>query len=243
MKKLLIIAMVFGLVTGCAFAQASNKAFFAAGTNTVTLAALGSTCAGTGFEPPLQAAACTAWVPLFNLNDIVKTSSVGALEAAVSAECALWTYNTVTATSGGGKQTSSARAGVQVRVLIDGSPATPGNVVFCDRVQATGLSVNTTCSCTVPGTTCTCSVTDTITLELFQRTKNANSFHFFAGPLNPILHDVVVQARGVVQCYSNGSPVACPTGTLDAYTDAQTAVAIGKRTIVVDEHNNFGVAP
>ncbi len=249
MRKLFVAMILVVLVSGLAFAQnpASNKAFFAAGTSTVTLAALGSSCAGSGFDPPTPGGACTPWVPIFNLNDVIKTSSVGAIEAAVSLECALWTYNTVTATSGGGKQTSSARAGVEVRVLIDGTTAaaaaTPGNVVFCDRVQATGLRVDTVCVCTVPGLPCACTVTDTITLELFQRTKNANSFHYFKGPLDAILHDVRVEARGIVQCYANGAPAACPSGTLDAYTDAKTAVAIGKRTVVLEEHNNFGSAP
>jgi len=241
--------MVLVLAGGLVFAQssASNKAFFAAGTNTVALAAVGSSCAGSGFDPPVPGAACTPWIPIFNLQGVIKTSSVGALQADVSLECALWTYNTVTATSGGGKQTSSSRAGVEVRVLVDGNTAAaaavPGNVVFCDRVQATGLQVSTTCVCTVPGLPCSCTVTDTITLDLFQRTKNANSFNYFKGPLSPILHDVRVEARGIVQCYSNGAPITCPSGTLDAYTDAQTAVAIGKRTLVLEEHNNFGSAP
>lgn len=245
MRHFLVAMLLATLLSLCGFAQspASNKAFFAAGTATVTLATLTSSCGGSGFDVPIAGAVCSPWVPIFDLNDIIKTSSVGALEAAVSLECALWTYNTVTATSGGGKQASSSRAGVEVRVLVDGTAATPGNVVFCDRVQATGLQVTTTCSCTVPGTTCACTVADTITLELFQRTKNANSFHYFKGPLSPILHDVKVEARGIVQCYSNGVAAVCPTGTLDAYSDAKTAVAIGKRTIALEEHNNFGVAP
>ena len=248
MRKLFLTMLLVVLTSGLVFPQnpASNKAFFAAGTSTVSLASLNSTCGGSGFDPPIAGAVCSPWVPIFNLNDVIKTSSVGAIEAAVSLECSLWTYNTVTATSGGGKNTSSARAGVEVRVLIDGTTsaaaATPGNVVFCDRVQATGLQVDTTCSCTVPGLACACTVTDTIVLDLFQRTKNANSFHYYKGPLNPILHDVRVEARGIVQCYSNGAPSACPTGTLDAYTDAKTAVAIGKRTIVLEEHNNFASA-
>lgn len=249
MRKVVVAVMMAVLCCGLALAQnaASNKAFFSAGTSTVTLAALGSTCAGSGFGPPTPGTACTAWIPIFDLNDVLKTSSNGAIEAAVSLECSLWTYNTVTATSGGGKQTSSSRAGVEVRVLIDGTTpaaaATPGNVVYCDRAQVTGLQVDTVCTCVVPGLPCSCVVTDTITLELFQRTKNANSFHFFKGPLDPILHDVKVEARGIVACFSNGAAIACPTAILDAYADAKTAVAIGKRTVVLEEHNNWGAAP
>ncbi len=242
MKKLysVIVVALFVFVATAAFAEspASNKFFFAKGGG-VTIAPLNNTLC-EGFDGPITGALCSDWVPIITANDALKTSNVGAIEAAVSAECALWTYNTVTAVSGGGKQTSSSRAGVQVRVLIDGDPAEPGAVVFCDRAQATGLQVDTVCSCTVPLTTCVCTVTDTITLELFQRTKNANSFHFFNGPLGATIHDVVVEARGIVACYSNGASVPCPNSTLDAYTDAKTAAAIGKATLAVEEHNNWG---
>lgn len=238
-RLFMLLLAVFSIAVLPVIAQnnASNKAFFAK-TNGVSLAPLESSC--DGFDDPVKGAACSDWIKVLELNDVIKTSSVGALEAAVSMECALWTYNTVTATSGGGKQTSSARAGVQVRVIVDGNEMEPGPVVFCDRVQATGLQVDTVCGCTVPGTTCECTVNDEITLELFQRTKNANSFHYFLGPLDPILHDVRVEARAIVACYKNGVADTCPSGTLDAYQDAKTAAAIGKATIVLEEHNNWG---
>jgi hypothetical protein len=173
----------------------------------------------------------------------IKTSSVGALQASVSLECALWTFTTVTATSGGGKQTVSSRAGVEVWVEVDGQPATPGRVVYCDRYQAVGFNITSVCSCTVPGLPCTCTVTDTITSDLFQKTKNANSFNFFVGPLAPITHSVVVKAQGVIGCTQNGSAIPCPTNVLNEFADAKTAVAVGKRTLVLEEHINFGVAP
>jgi hypothetical protein len=44
-------------------------------------------------------------------------------------------------------------------------------------------------------------------------------------------------------CTQNGSAITCPTGTLKEFEDAKTAVAIGKRTLILEEQNNFGVAP
>jgi hypothetical protein len=91
--------------------------------------------------------------------------------------------------------------------------------------------------------TCSCTVTDTITLDLFQATKDANSFHFFKGPLTPTIHSVKVWAEGSVECTSNGTVVACPTGTLNEFANAKTAVVIGKRTLALDEHNNWSTTP
>jgi hypothetical protein len=94
------------------------------------------------------------------------------------------------------------------------------------------------CQTSEPGETCT--VTGNILLELFQRTKSAQAFTFFAGPLNPVLHRVTVKARGLIECRSNATVIPCPAGTLDGYTDAQTMAAIGKATLVVEEQQNWG---
>lgn len=50
--------------------------------------------------------------------------------------------------------------------------AAPEEVVYCDRAQAVGLAVNLTCDA---GTT-SCTVGGSITLDLFQATKDANLF-------------------------------------------------------------------
>src|SRR5262245_1986824 len=171
---LLLSFVVAGAPDAAAQNAASNKAFFAAGANTITLASTGP--AGVG---PVTT--------ILNAPNSIKTSSVGAIQASVSVECALWTFTTVTATSGGGKQTVSSRAGVEVWVEVDGQQSTPGRVVYCDRYQAVGLNISSVCSCTVPGLPCTCTVTDTITSDLFQRTKNAHSVNYFSGAPNPIL--------------------------------------------------------
>jgi len=156
----------------------------------------------------------------------LKTSNVGSILAGVSMECALWTYTSTTATSGGGKNSSSARATIKVTVNVDGNPMTPGQVVYCDRLQAVGVTLNTGFA------------TDNITIELFQATKNANHFNFYAGPLGATLHTVDVWAEGSVDCRDNsGAVITCPSGTLAGFT-ANTLVGIGKASLVLQEENN-----
>lgn len=86
----------------------------------------------------------------------------------------------------------------------------------------------------------TCTVSGTIALELFQRTKNAHAFTFFLGPLSPALHDVKVKAQGFIECRANGEPIECSKSTLGGYM-AQTKAVIGKATLLLEEHNNWGV--
>lgn len=208
---------------GLAQSPASNKAFFAKNTAGVVFATVG-------------ADGKSDTVTLMSIPAALKTSSGGAVSATVSLEAALWTYNLTTAIVNGGKSSSSSRAALKVWVEVDGVAMEPGKVVYADRLQATGLTVNLTC--TVPGTTC--EVNGDVTLELFQRTKNANAFTFFAGPLSPTLHKVEVKAQAYIECRSNGAPTDCPAGMLDGYEDASTQAAIGKATILVEEHQNWG---
>src|SRR5262249_10277819 len=148
----------------------------------------------------------------------------GAVSAILSMESVLWTFNTVTATNTNTKSSSSARAAIKAWVEIDGVAMEPGMVVYADRLQATGLTVNLACQVSVPGITgATCLVTGDITLDLFQATKNANSFVYFAGPLRPIIHSVKVWAQGVIDCRnSTGEMISCPTTTLAGFTNAST---------------------
>jgi hypothetical protein len=104
--------------------------------------------------------------------------------------------------------------------------ATPDGVVFCERLQALGITLNTG------------DATDTITIELFLRTKEANHFNYFKGPLSPVLHDIVVLVSGDVQCTDNsGATIPCPTGVLAGFNTG-TFVAIGKSVLAVEEYNN-----
>jgi hypothetical protein len=227
MRKLICGSVLMLVMTALISAQnpASNKAFFAKSVDQITLGAI----SGNGYGPV---------VTLFDVPAAFKTSNGGAASATLSMEAALWTYNLTNAIVNGGKASSSSRAAIKAWIEVDGVAMEPGMVVYADRLQATGLTVNLACQTSTPGETCT--VTGNILLELFQRTKGAQAFTFFAGPLNPVIHSVVVKAQGLIECRSNGAVIACPAGTLDGYTDAQTMAAIGKATLVVEEQQNWG---
>jgi len=216
---------------------ASNKAFMLAGTNSITLAGVG---------------AADGEVTILSVPAALKTSSNGAVSASLSLECALWTYtqNVVTTTyntttrKSSGSSITTAHAGVEVWVEIDGKEAEPGKVVYCERLQAVGLSIVNTCGIyNTDGTVSTtnyCVVNDTVTLDLFQATKNANSFNFYLGPLGTSIHSVVVKAKGFIECSKDGSKADCPANILTSFADAKTAAAIGKRTLIVEEQQNWG---
>ena len=166
------------------------------------------------------------FAPTMLFSGQLKTSNVGSILAGVSMECVLWTNTITSATSGGGKSSSSARATVKVTVKVDGNPMEPGQVVYCDRLQAVGVTLNTGVA------------TDSLTIELFQATKNANHFNLYAGPLTATLHTVEVWAEGAVDCRDNsGAIIACPSGTLAGFQTG-TKVGIGKASLVLQEENN-----
>jgi hypothetical protein len=218
-----LVVAATGVVS--AASPASNKAFFAKSTNEVVLAAI---------DGP-----SSSEVTLFDISEAVKTSNGGAISATLSMEAALWTYNLTTAIVNGGKNSSSSRAAIKAWVEVDGVPMEPGLVVYADRLQATGLTVNLACGTNSPDITC--EVTGDVTLELFQATKEAASFTFFAGPLGATIHSVTVKAQGFIECRNNsGAVITCPTGTLAGYDNASTMAAIGKATLVVEEQQNWG---
>lgn len=146
----------------------------------------------------------------------------------------------MTATNGSGKSTSSSRAAIKAWVEVDGVAMEPGEVVFNDRLQATGLTVNLAC-----GDTCT--VTGDITLDLFQATKSAQAFTFYLGPLSPTIHNVVVKtihnvvvkAQAEIECRTNGQVTPCTSSQLDTYINASTQAAIGKASLIVEEQQNW----
>jgi hypothetical protein len=193
--------------------------------NEVTLGAI----SGNGYGPV---------VTLFDIPAALRTSNGGAVTATLSMEAALWTYNLTNAIVNGGRASSSSRAAIKAWVEVDGVAMEPGMVVYADRLQATGLTVNLACQTSEPGETCV--VTGNVLLELFQRTKGAQAFTFFAGPLPAIVHSVTVKAQGLIECRSNATVIPCPAGTLDGYTDAQTMAAIGKASLIVEEQQNWG---
>ena len=223
--KLCMMAGTIAVLTMCgasgAFAQnaASNKSFLTKNTDGLTFA-------------PVSGAGYSGELTLFSVPTAVKTSSGGALTATVSMETLLSTYNLTTAIVNTGKSSSSSRAAIKAWVEVDGVEMEPGKVVFNDRLQATGLTVNLGC-----GDTCT--VTGDITLELFQATKSAQAFTFYLGPLSPTVHSVVVKAKALIECRTNGAVITCPNSTLDGYANASTQAAIGKASLIIEEQQNW----
>ena len=68
--------------------------------------------------------------------------------------------------------------------------------------------------------------TDTVTLELFLKTKNANHFNFFTQNPGNGVHQVSVRASGTIDDANDGLTVSA------------TRAAIGKRTMVIEEFNS-----
>jgi hypothetical protein len=118
------------------------------------------------------------------------------------------TFNITTAINQGGKASSSSRAMLKVWVEVDGHQMEPGQVVYSDRLQATGLTLNLTCQTSTPGETCT--VGGDAVLELFQQTKEANSFTFFLGTLGATIHSVVVKAQMSISAETNRQAACRP---------------------------------
>jgi hypothetical protein len=198
----------------------SDKAFFVTNTAGVTLIPVGTS--GTSAEVEI-------------VRGQMKTSSVGSILAGVSMECAVWTDTVTTATSGGGKSTATASAAVRVNVYVDGVLlATPSPVTFCSRLQAVSLTVVSSCL----ASSGTCTVTDTITLDLFQATKDANHYNFYQGNIPSAVHTVVVKAIGTVVCTNGTTSITCPTSVLGNGTTEGTQAAIGKATLVLEDFNN-----
>lgn len=146
----------------------------------------------------------------------VKTSTVGDLLIGFSMECSLWTSTSTTATKGGGKTTSTARAAVNVTTYVDGVEAEPGQVVYCDREQTVGLTFSSA----------TVLVTDAITLDLFLRTKNANHFNFYQKNVGSGVHYVEIKVDSIVSSDPN------------APASPGTRAVVGKRSLVVEEYNS-----
>ena len=92
---------------------------------------------------------------------------------------------------------------------------------------------------------------DPFVVRLFQRTKNAHTYHFYLATPDTELHDVLVEARGIVQCFKDGTSTECSNAGIDIpkfidgenpdRLDGGTKAAIGKATLVIEEHQNWRI--
>lgn len=143
----------------------------------------------------------TGWVDI--LRTQIKTANQKDLLFDVSLQCGVVTDTSVKS-SGGSQSSSTARANIAVRVLVDGNAAEPDNsidatranaegVVFCDRVQTLAAKfAGLSCTADADGVV-TC--TDPEELQLILKTLNANAFNFAKADVSAGLHSIVVQGR------------------------------------------------
>ncbi|MCM2323726.1 MAG: hypothetical protein NDJ90_10745 [Oligoflexia bacterium] len=152
----------------------------------------------------------------------IGTSMNKTLQMNVSLECGLYT-STVVKSQNMVTDTSSAFAGVMVRVLVDGKEAQPGQVVFCNRMQQlTAQLQGALLSCTDMLNMSTC-LTSPEMIGLLQETMTANSFNF-ALTMPTGKHNVEVQAKIHTDLsFQNGTAAANAT--------------IGKGAITIEEVN------
>jgi hypothetical protein len=185
--RVFLSAVVFCLGVGTAFGQSqpSSKATAKVGKINVDIK--------TPEDPKTG-----EWLSV--LKNTLKTPNQKDLFIGVSMEVGLLTSTTVSSKLSTADK-SSADARVEVRVLVDGKEALPGEVVFGRRTQ--------TLTATFQGIIDGCLSVDPITggivldpdcvqpeeLELVLNTMNANAFNFIIEDLSSGVHTIDVQAR------------------------------------------------
>ncbi|QXE92409.1 hypothetical protein [Geomonas subterranea] len=134
----------------------------------------------------------------------IHTATPKDLLIGVSLETSLLT-DTLVKSSGGTKDTSTAEAGIEVKVLVDGSEAAPGVVVFDKRKQQLSASLGGYYTNCVDGSnggildgiidvTMECELASE-EIDLLLETTAAHHFNFIQADLGQGVHDVVVKAK------------------------------------------------
>ncbi|MGB9082364.1 MAG: hypothetical protein WCD00_13780 [Desulfuromonadaceae bacterium] len=211
MKKLTTILALSLLVTTSAFAASAK---FTANVGQMTVN-----------SPMLATNDADGWSTV--LSGQIHTATPKDLLIGVSLETSLLT-DTLVKSSGGVKDTSTAVAGIEIKVLVDGQEASPGVVIFDKRMQQL--------SATLGGyyTNCTDAnldgITDVLTecelapeeIELLLDTTAAHHFNFIQANLGQGTHSVVVKSK-----ISNNTVFA--NGT------ASASALLGKGSLSVEE--------
>ncbi len=242
-KSFLLVVAIYLLIPSLAAAESSK---FTAKAGTIGVAPASTAQLAADFPgvstdlPTWDAYAQYRQEGWFNiLGNQIKTANPSDLIVDVSLECGIVT-DTLVKSKGGNRETSSAEAGVMIKVLVDGNEMDPGEVTFCRRYQelsATfqGLLENDlgeTCLSADPDTgviTIDEECMDPEEIELVLKTMNANSFNFLATDLGPGMHDVVVFAKiesGTNQTTESGTN---SDSTVDAYA------LLGKGSVAIEE--------
>ena len=166
----------------------------------------------------------SGWVDV--LKNTIKTANQKDLFVGASFEIGLYT-RTLVRSKNMVSDTSTARTMVQVRVLVDGTVAEPGAVVFGRRTQtlsatlegqiAGALSVDPTTGSIVLNPL----LVNPETIELILATMDAASFNFVAVNVPQGSHKITVQAR-------------INTGTSVQEGEAEAQALVGKGSMTVE---------
>jgi hypothetical protein len=180
------------------------------------------------FQVSQNSQAATDWVnvgPSVNVH----TSNAATLAMTLSIECGLFTStSTSTTTKNGSTSTASATAdsGVEIRILVNGAPASPGVVTYCNRIQTLTQTLSSLFTGLPTGSTTSISLSTQLDLT----TLEANSFNFalYTG-----------QAQNVIQAQARlntgGSSVVSDPTTASASYSAKAMVQ--KAAMVVQQIN------
>ncbi len=211
MKKLATILAISLLAATSAFAASAKFT-----TNVKTMAVV---------SPMLATNDADDWSTV--MSGQIHTATPKDLLIGVSLETSLLT-DTLVKSSGGVKDSSTAEAAIEVKVLVDGKEASPGVVVFDKRKQTLSAALGgyyTNCVDTNGDT-----ITDVMTecelapeeIELLLDTTAAHHFNFIQADLGQGTHTVVVKSK-----ISNN--------TVSANGSASASALLGKGSLSVEE--------
>ena len=200
MRKLFTLAALASAFAIASFSSA-HAAKFAAQISNFTLV---PTIVCDPGDPQNSNCGNTGWSTV--LSTTIKTPNQKDLLINGSLQSGVGTSTTV-ASKGGTKSTSGASATINVRVLVDGNPATicggtscpngvayPSQVTYNARMQqlsAQLLGLNCTADATTGAITCT----DPETISLLIKTTSANAFNFVAPNLTAGTHTIALQVN------------------------------------------------
>ena len=154
----------------------------------------------------------------------VHTSNASTLAMSLSIECGLFTSTAVSTTTKSGSTSSAsamANAGVEVRILVNGKPASPGVISYCKRVQ----TLTQTLSSLFTGLPTDATTSITLATQLDLASLDANSFNFalYTG-----------QGRNVIQAQARLN-----TGGSSSVSDPTTATASYSAKAMVQKASMF----
>jgi hypothetical protein len=161
------------------------------------------------------------WTPI--LTQDIKMPNQKDLFIDVSLQCGLYTQTHVKS-KGGNKDTSTAEATITVQVLVDGTPAEPGEVVFSRRYQELSAWLQGQIPLEWDGTKYVIAEGELTPeeIELILDTMDAHSFNFVMADLTSGVHTVEVQAM-------------IETATSKQEGTASASATIGKGSVTIEQ--------